>query len=63
MFLPDRTTVGIGRCYRFQLDGRDTVLRVSLSNVLDVHGYDLFCAGTHDIIDGWKLSVFLVADF
>ena len=63
VFLPDRTIIGIGGRYRFRLGRRDSVLRVSLGNLFDVHGYDLFGSGTYDIIEGRKLSASLVTDF
>jgi len=63
VFLPDRTTVGIGGRYRFRLGGHDSVLRVSLSNMFDVHAYDLYGSGTYDVIEGRKLNASLVTDF
>lgn len=61
--LPDRTLVGIGARYRFRLSGRGAALRVRISNLFDVQGFDLRGAGAYDIIQGRVASGYLTIDF
>lgn len=61
--LPARTLVNAGGRYRFKLKGKPTTLRVSLSNLFDVYGYDLRGPGAYDIIPGRVVSASLATDF
>lgn len=63
VFLPARTLVDIGGRYRFKLGGSNATLRVTVTNLFDVRGYDLFGSGTYDLIKGRVLGAYLVADF
>lgn len=63
VYLPARTTLDVGGRYRLQIRGAEATLRVSVSNVFDEGGFDLFGSGTYDIAQGRTLSVYLTADF
>lgn len=61
--IPPRTLVDLGARYRFKLGDRDATIRAQLSNVGDVHGFDLRGAGAYDIIAGRVASAYLTVDF
>ena len=63
VYLPRRTLIDLGGRYQFKIGGRSATLRVSASNIFDVRGYDLFGAGTYDIIDGRVINAYVAADF
>lgn len=63
VFLPSRTLVDVGGRYQFKMARKDVTLRLSVSNLFDVKGYDLFGAGTYDVIDGRVIGGYLTADF
>ena len=46
VFIPARTLLAIGGRYRFNLAGRDLTLRVSVSNLTDVHSWAAVAPGT-----------------
>lgn len=61
--LPARTVVDLGARYRFKIAKSDATLRVSLSNVFDEKGFELFGSGAYDIAARRLLSAYLAADF
>lgn len=61
--IPGRTLVDLGGRYRFKLGQRDATLRVQLSNVGNVYGYDLRGAGAYDPIQQRQASGYLTIDF
>lgn len=63
VYLPARTTMDLGGRYRLKVGGADATLRISVTNVFDEAGFDLFGPGTYDVAVGRMLSVYLTADF
>ena len=63
VFLPERTLVDIGGRYQFKLGAADATLRLSVSNLFDTAGYDLFGSGTYDLIRGRVVGGYLAVDF
>ncbi|MBL8773328.1 MAG: TonB-dependent receptor [Phenylobacterium sp.] len=63
VFLPSRTLVDLGARYRFEAHGRDASLRLRVTNLFNVHGWDLRGAGAYDLIPGRVASVALAVDF
>lgn len=61
--LPGRTLVDIGARYRFRLAGQDASVRVRVSNLFAVRGFELRGAGAYDIIAGRVASAYLTVDF
>ncbi|MBA4040329.1 MAG: TonB-dependent receptor [Sphingobium sp.] len=61
--IPERTLVDIGGRYRFKLGRNPATLRVALSNLFDVEGFDLRGSGAYDIIPGRVASAYLSVDF
>lgn len=61
--LAARTVVDLGARYRFKIAESDATLRVSVSNVFDEKGFELFGSGAYDIAARRLLSVYLAADF
>lgn len=62
VFLPGRTLVDIGGRYQFRVQSRTATLRVSLSNIGDIHGYELQGPGTYDLLEGRVLGAYLSID-
>lgn len=60
--IPQRTLIDVGGRYRFKLGTRSATLRVSVSNVTDVEGFDLRGSGAYDIIAGRVASAYLAVD-
>lgn len=63
VYLPSRTLVDLGGRYRFSLAGNDATLRLTVGNLLDAEGYELFGPGTYDLFAGRTLSAYLAVDF
>lgn len=61
--LPARTLVDVGGRYRFKLDRHDASLRVRVSNLFNVYGFDLRGSGAYDLIAGRVVSASLAIDF
>ncbi len=61
--IPARTLVDLGARYRFKLSDRNATLRILMTNVGGVYGYDLLGAGAYDLIPGRVVSAYLTADF
>ncbi|WP_235976500.1 TonB-dependent receptor domain-containing protein [Sandaracinobacteroides hominis] len=62
VFIPARTLVDVGGRYRFRLAQRPATLRVSVSNLFHVYGFELRGAGAYDIIPGRVFSAYLTVD-
>jgi len=62
VFIPDRTLLGVGGRYRFNLAGRDLTLRVSVSNLTNVRSWSAVAPGTYNPIQGRFASAYLAAD-
>jgi iron complex outermembrane receptor protein len=62
VFVPARTIVSIGGRYRFSASGKDMTLRISVSNVGDVHGWTTVAPGTYYAIQGRSASAYLAVD-
>lgn len=60
--IPARTIVDLGGRYAFRLAGNAATLRVAISNIFDVQGFDLRGAGAYDIIENRLLSAYLTID-
>jgi len=61
--IPARTLVDLGARYRFKIGDNDATVRAQISNVGNVHGFDLRGAGAYDIIPGRVASTYLTVDF
>jgi iron complex outermembrane receptor protein len=62
VFIQARTLVALGGRYAFTLGRTPATLRVSMTNVFDVRGFDLQGAGAYDIFDGRIVSAYLTMD-
>lgn len=62
VFINARTLVALGGRYAFTLGNTAANLRVSMTNVFDVRGFDLQGAGAYDIFDGRIVSAYLTMD-
>ncbi len=62
VFINARTLVALGGRYAFKLGNTAANLRVSMTNVFDVRGFDLQGAGAYDIFDGRIVSAYLTID-
>ena len=61
--IPARANVDIGGRYRFKLARNRALLRVQLTNVFDVRGYELRGAGAYGPIPGRLLQAYVTVDF
>lgn len=61
--IPSRTLVDLGGRYRFRFGANPATLRLSLTNVFNIYGYDLQGSGAYDYIPGRVLSAYLAVDF
>lgn len=61
--IPARTIVDVGGRYRFNLAGKNALLRVQLSNLFDVEGFDLRGAGAYGPIPGRLAQAYITVDF
>ena len=61
--IPARTIVDLGGRYRFKLAGNNALLRVQVSNLFDVQGYDLRGAGAYGPIPGRLAQAYVTIDF
>ena len=62
VFINPRTLVALGGRYAFTLGRTPATLRVSITNVFDVRGFELQGAGAYDIFDGRIVSAYLTMD-
>jgi iron complex outermembrane receptor protein len=62
VFVPSRTTFALGGRYRFSASGKDMTLRISVSNVGNVHGWTAVAPGTYYPIQGRYASAYLALD-
>lgn len=60
--IPARTIVDIGGRYAFRIGGNAATLRVAVSNIFDVQGFELRGAGAYDIVENRLLSAYLTVD-
>lgn len=60
--VPARTVVDLGGRYRFELAGNNALLRVQVTNLFDVQGYDLRGAGAYGPIPGRLLQAYVTID-
>ena len=61
--IPGRTQVDIGGRYRFRLADRNALLRLQITNLFDVEGYDLRGAGAYGAIPGRLVQGYVTVDF
>ena len=61
--IPGRTQVDIGGRYRFRLAERNALLRLQITNLFDVEGYDLRGAGAYGAIPGRLVQGYVTVDF
>lgn len=61
--LPARTLIDVGGRYAFRLGGRAASLRLSVTNLADVYGFDLRGSGAYDLIPGRVATLSLAVDF
>ena len=61
--IPARTIVDLGGRYRFKLAGNNALLRVQVTNLFDVEGYDLRGAGAYGPIPGRLAQAYVTIDF
>ena len=61
--IPGRTQVDIGGRYRFRLADRNALLRLQITNLFDVEGYDLRGAGAYGAIPGRLVQGSVTVDF
>ncbi|MGQ0659359.1 TonB-dependent receptor domain-containing protein [Sphingosinicella sp.] len=61
--LPARTLVDIGGRYAFRLAGNNASLRLAVTNLFNVYGFDLRGSGAYDIIPGRVALASLAVDF
>jgi iron complex outermembrane receptor protein len=61
--LPDRTLIDLGARYRFRLGSRGASLRIQISNITNVEGFELRGAGAYDNIPGRVATAYLTVDF
>ncbi len=60
--VPGRTTIDIGGRYRFKLAGKNTLLRVQVTNLFDVQGFEMRGAGAYGPIPGRLVQGYLTVD-
>lgn len=60
--MPTRALVTLGGRYGFSLRGAPAVLRMQLSNLFDVQGFELEDAGAYRIIEPRLLQAYLTID-
>lgn len=63
VFLSERTLVDLGGRYQFKLGAAEATLRLSVSNLFDTQGFDLYGSGTYDLIRGRVIGGYLAVDF
>jgi iron complex outermembrane receptor protein len=61
--LPARTLVDVGGRYAFRLARNNASLRLAVSNLTNVYGFDLRGSGAYDLIPGRVASASLAVDF
>lgn len=61
--IPGRTQIDIGGRYRFRLADRNALLRLQITNLFDVEGYDLRGAGAYGAIPGRLFQGYMTVDF
>jgi iron complex outermembrane recepter protein len=61
--IPARTILDLGGRYRFKLAGNNALLRLQVSNLFDVQGYDLRGAGAYGPIPGRLAQAYVTIDF
>ncbi len=61
--IPARTIIDLGGRYRFRLAGNNALLRVQVTNLFDVEGYDLRGAGAYGPIPGRLAQAYVTIDF
>ncbi|WP_310475890.1 TonB-dependent receptor domain-containing protein [Sandarakinorhabdus sp.] len=61
--IPARTVIDLGGRYRFKLGRNNALLRVAVSNLFDVEGYDLRGAGAYGPIPGRLAQAYVTLDF
>ncbi|OYW13777.1 MAG: hypothetical protein B7Z50_06205 [Sphingomonadales bacterium 12-62-5] len=61
--IPARTIVDLGGRYRFKLAGNNALLRVQVTNLFDIEGYDLRGAGAYGPIPGRLAQAYVTIDF
>jgi iron complex outermembrane receptor protein len=62
VFVPSRTIVSVGGRYRFSAFGKDMILRISVSNVVNVRGWTTVAPGTYYPIQGRSAYAYLAVD-
>ncbi|MES2452005.1 MAG: TonB-dependent receptor [Pseudomonadota bacterium] len=63
VYLPSRTLVDLGARYAFKLAGSSAQLRLAITNIGNVYGFDLYGAGNYDTTPGRVAQVSLGVDF
>lgn len=63
VYLPARTLVDLGARYAFRLAHRPAQLRLAITNIGNVYGFDLYGAGNYDTIPGRVAQLSLGVDF
>ena len=61
--IPARTIFDVGGRYRFNLAGKNALLRVQVANLFDTQGYDLRGAGAYGPIPGRQAQAYVTIDF
>ena len=61
--VPERTLVDLGSRYAFTIASHPAQLRLAVTNIGGVHGYDLYGAGAYDIIPGRVAQLSLGVDW
>lgn len=63
VYLPARTLVDLGTRYAFRLARNPAQLRLAITNIGNVYGFDLYGAGNYDTIPGRVAQLSLGMDF
>jgi len=61
--IPTRSLVNLGGRYRFKLAGHGALIRVQVTNLFDVQGYNLRSPGSFGLLPGRNFLGYLTVDF
>ncbi len=61
--IPARTQVDVGGRYRFKMSGRGVLLRLQVTNLLDVQSFELRNAGAYNLFPGRLIQGYVTVDF
>lgn len=63
VFIPDRTLIDVGARYRTRLAGKPASLRIAVTNLFNVFGFEIISSGTYDLNAPRLATLSLATDF